>query len=318
MRSVFPSLDILKMDISVPHVLGYLEEHGDRPLDVDIATTQFPHPMIGDYLTREELEIQVIFGDAEATRLEEKAAEWIQKASSNEYQAADNLERFYWTSSKMRAAYGGGNRGSSPSQSDVERRISGYKGLSHYNPEAHWRLWSDRWLSSADLGAMCGLTSPSLGVRLRRGAVLLTYPLKGVVGSSRAACAALLMHIIASDAAVRYVGLSRPIHLQNKNTRTCVQGDEGKVPFVSAGLDGTGQIVGQSDTGVDRYSCFFIDPEHPPCESSSVDKPAVDLRQRKVVQYIDYSGSSGDYAQGHGSHVSALLIYSTYILYVLP
>lgn len=32
-------------------------------------------------------------------------------------------------------------------------------------------------------------------------------------------------------------------------------------PFSDAGLDGKGEVVGVSDTGVDELSCYFMDPK---------------------------------------------------------
>ena len=71
----------------------------------------------------------------------------------------------------------------------------------------------------------------------------------------------------------------------------------------SLGLDGEGQIVGVSDTGIDENSCFFRDSYHGKVIKSSIDNPQVDHKNRKIVEYITYSDNYGDVEAGHGSHV---------------
>ncbi len=70
-----------------------------------------------------------------------------------------------------------------------------------------------------------------------------------------------------------------------------------------AGLDGSGQLIGVADTGLDRGSCFFSDPLGQVAASSTL-QPVSDFRFRKVVQYIyDESGDAFDIEEGHGTHV---------------
>lgn len=63
-----------------------------------------------------------------------------------------------------------------------------------------------------------------------------------------------------------------------------------KRPFWEMGLDGTGELVGVGDTGLDVKSCFFWDPDH-----------SVGYDHAKVLGYrgfADYEDTSG-----HGTHV---------------
>jgi hypothetical protein len=118
-------------------------------------------------------------------------------------------------------------------------------------------------------------------------------------------CFAALLNVILEEEEVLKVALTSPPKLQNNNARGIVQtGSIGSEIYINAGLNGTSIIVGVSDTGIDEMSCFFKDHSRGKVPRSSVEKPYTDTRYRKVVQYISYSGSSGDYSDGHGSHVS--------------
>eukprot|EP01032_Pedospumella_encystans_P012778 gene12778-14757_t len=119
------------------------------------------------------------------------------------------------------------------------------------------------------------------------------------------ACFAQLIAVISGDAQVTRVALSRPMQTLNILARQITQlGTLGTEPFTTLGLDGTGVVIGISDTGIDETSCFFRDTTHGPVPRSSIQHPITDNKYRKVIQYISYSGSSGDYAAGHGSHVA--------------
>ncbi|KAK3276892.1 hypothetical protein CYMTET_15065 [Cymbomonas tetramitiformis] len=67
-------------------------------------------------------------------------------------------------------------------------------------------------------------------------------------------------------------------------------------PFWAAGLQGTGQIVGCGDTGVDMDSCFFRDDTG----------QSIGAAHRKVVLYNDF-GDTID-SDGHGTHVSGSIL----------
>ena len=69
---------------------------------------------------------------------------------------------------------------------------------------------------------------------------------------------------------------------------------------IVAKLDGTGEIVGVADTGLDVDTCFFHDAE------VAVPYDRVDMRHRKIVQYITAGGDRLDKpgSAGHGTHVA--------------
>ena len=80
----------------------------------------------------------------------------------------------------------------------------------------------------------------------------------------------------------------------------------------------SGQVVGLSDTGIDEHSCYFRDEEHgqvrlhpssvcvsipllspfPQVPRSDVDHLIVETKFRKVIEYVNFSGSAGDYKSG--------------------
>ena len=78
-------------------------------------------------------------------------------------------------------------------------------------------------------------------------------------------------------------------------------GEKGDTPFIDEGIDGTGEVVAISDSGLDVDNCYFIDPDN---GSPPIGSP-VDLKFRKIVQYTKHpNGDSSDYEDGHGTHVA--------------
>lgn len=65
------------------------------------------------------------------------------------------------------------------------------------------------------------------------------------------------------------------------------------------GLDGSGIVVGVSDTGIDMTHCQFYDA------NVSTPYDVIDLTHRKVVTYITHAGDLGDDEKGHGTHVAS-------------
>ena len=122
--------------------------------------------------------------------------------------------------------------------------------------------------------------------------------------SSNGACLLRFLRAVSADIAVTKISLTPRLRLQNINARGYTQsGAAGVEPWSNLNLDGTGQIVGVSDTGIDENSCYFIDKVHGPVIKSSIEDPVIDTNNRKIVEYITYSGDSDDVSQGHGSHV---------------
>ncbi len=66
---------------------------------------------------------------------------------------------------------------------------------------------------------------------------------------------------------------------------------------VHTGLDGTGQVVGVLDTGLDMSNCYFSDPDN------AMKFNTLNSNHRKVIYYNDYADGTDD-GGGHGSHVA--------------
>ena len=123
-------------------------------------------------------------------------------------------------------------------------------------------------------------------------------------GDKNAFCLMHLVRAISSEIAVTSISLTPPIRLLNYRARLITQsGNSYTEPWSALGLDGSGQIVGVSDTGIDENSCFFIDKVYGKAMKSSIENPKVDHKNRKIVEYITYSGNDNDIVSGHGSHV---------------
>jgi subtilase family serine protease len=85
-----------------------------------------------------------------------------------------------------------------------------------------------------------------------------------------------------------------PLELVNDTSRWTIQSYvPGSTPMSDGGLDGSGEIVGIGDTGLDYDGCYFRDPSGAP----------VGLTHRKVAGYVPFAdGWDNDF--GHGTHVS--------------
>lgn len=76
-------------------------------------------------------------------------------------------------------------------------------------------------------------------------------------------------------------------------------------PLWAIGVNGSGEVAGVADSGLDMYSCYFLDPSGPVTKTSKSQylggTITTDPGQRKVVQYIAYADDS-DEVGGHGTH----------------
>jgi subtilisin family serine protease len=94
------------------------------------------------------------------------------------------------------------------------------------------------------------------------------------------------------------VALFSPVSMCNFATRWITQAyTTQETPLSAAGLDGTDQIVGVGDTGIDADSCFFADV------TSAVPFRSVNYLHRKIVAYWP-DADSADTVEGHGTHVA--------------
>lgn len=124
-------------------------------------------------------------------------------------------------------------------------------------------------------------------------------------------CLFIFIYSLIEQSEVSVVAISPSLRLLNSNARPIVQSGialaHGSTHY-DAGLNGYGMIVGVCDTGVDQNSCFFEDKVLGKVPVSSAEAPAAHPQYRKVIQYVNYSGSSGDWASGHGSHVCGTVL----------
>jgi hypothetical protein len=133
--------------------------------------------------------------------------------------------------------------------------------------------------------------------------------LDAVPASYRQSCVlSLFSHFLtAYSATVADIHLRFPKHTTNHHNKGVVQtktfSQRFYHPYHLVGLDGTGQIVGIGDTGIDELSCFFRNSDSSKVARSTYHAPTFDLTKRKVIQYIAY-GDDTDLNKGHGSHVA--------------
>lgn len=83
----------------------------------------------------------------------------------------------------------------------------------------------------------------------------------------------------------------------------CQSGSWDDKPFTSlqVGLNGTGQIIGFSDSGVDMSSCYFYDADVPLVLNT------VNTAHRKMVYYYSTQADGYDNGDCHGSHVGGTI-----------
>lgn len=112
------------------------------------------------------------------------------------------------------------------------------------------------------------------------------------------------------DKRIGWVELQVPYHPLNKFATATVRSGINLQPVqLPAGLDGTGQVLAISDTGLETNNCFFYDPSGVKVPTIATQSVPVDTQHRKVRAY--WSGAGGDFRDigseaagaGHGTHV---------------
>ena len=132
----------------------------------------------------------------------------------------------------------------------------------------------------------------------------------------------LIVNYLANQAAVKYIERRMQFQTMNMHASLVVkgayQGESIHDGLQRKGLNGTGQIVGIADTGIDFDSCFFNDPSQQVyvCRNCymynyggcSLQCPP-QTSHRKIVSYNSFTppppaALSYDSLHGHGTHVS--------------
>lgn len=290
-----PIPSILKVDSSIHHTLS---SH---------LSPQAPgrHPILADLQSDQHFAIDVYF--RRPVSREQKAVlykGWQDSWSSGRLQHLSALLTDLFPATKA--------AGSKPIRSNSPRAsgqiafpevhtVQSTEEVSMFAVWAHFADQLDRRTSAQSLSL---IGCRPISVRYHKHGLAMHLPLM----EDPAECIAVLSATILSEQEVIKIALTKPMQLLNNNARPIVQsGSTAQEIYTHLGLNGSNQVIGVSDTGIDEQSCYFKDAVHGAVPRSSLESAHTDNKYRKVIQYISYSGSSGDYADGHGSHVSGTL-----------
>ncbi len=119
---------------------------------------------------------------------------------------------------------------------------------------------------------------------------------------TNASCALVLLLAISANPDVCSLDVRREVEPSNRIASFMVESEiQNEYPFRARGIDGTGETVAVSDTGVDSDNCYFYDPEKPQPVGFTFDASA-----RKIDQYVPFVDTR-DYLYGHGTHVAGTI-----------
>eukprot|EP00977_Amphora_coffeiformis_P002808 scaffold528_cov165-Amphora_coffeaeformis.AAC.20 len=118
-------------------------------------------------------------------------------------------------------------------------------------------------------------------------------------------CLQMLLADIALQDDVCFVGAYEDPQILNDLASGIIQsGSPGSKPMYDVGLDGSGQVVALSDSGIDIDNCYFYDSDQStPKSPIGTVKGPVNPLARKVIQYVSFADDS-DYANGHGRSIA--------------
>lgn len=302
---------LLKLDVSVLATFYWSERNqltsvNECSVDVESAFHQLLcHPIIHDLPTNNRLELSISFESSTTTEIMTSLASLWQMA---------NLPND--AINKWNPAF------ESSSSSDAFRRLSPHERISSKKGEliihhssmspqdiAYHETLSSMWTSllrkSGDSVQHCRWEDTFDSPQYRHEHILVQLKHSHESFIPRSHCFFHFVTMIAESSAVTRLAVSSPLRLLNNNVRGLVESGFPNVePLSSVGLTGQDIIIGIADTGIDENSCFFRDDNLGMIPRSLPSNPLVDFRYRKIIQYVNYSESNGDYSQGHGSHVS--------------
>ena len=272
-----PISNMLKMDHSILKVLEWLHSFNDVLTDEQITSLENSHPIIKNIKDNKNIEISMIYRDIDLKRKQNETGHYLINDLLTSLSTTEKKNRFleesFWT------------------------RTSSHEGKMQ-------KLWGKfREHMNCD-SKLFEVYHHNKNIRVKMSKVFLQDYKNQYNAIAKCLCFATL--VIASDHAISRVAFDRPLHLLNNNAKMITQSASplSTSEFESYSLNGLNQIIGICDTGIDMNSCFFRDEINGHTIPSSIEKPKTYLHYRKIVQYINYSGSDGDMADGHGSHVS--------------
>eukprot|EP01034_Spumella_vulgaris_P024397 gene24397-30741_t len=328
---------VTKFDSSISSFQRALYVDGLRS-NVSSTTRRGSHPVLTQLVNGvTSIGLSVMFRrDSSLLEQQRAYAHWQERLLSSDVSLCDQaMGSIFWTTAPedvtlraQRMPYLAGMRADIPSRSHRRttdrnshpnlQTSSGDAEAVHSEQHGRWSAWHRNirrriQQSGEAIASDCGFDQ--LKVTHRRNSLFVELPSvllpslgeEGTVDSS--ACFALLVSTIATDLLVTRLALVPQMHTLNNNARVTVQsGASGGVESYSlVGLNGTGEVIGVSDTGIDENHCFFRDDTLGKVPRSGVESTVIDHRFRKVVQYVNFSSSGGDYAGGHGTHVAGSL-----------
>ena len=134
------------------------------------------------------------------------------------------------------------------------------------------------------------------------------------VAEERDACWLTLLAHLSSRREVLLVAPKPELKPHNYFAARITQGGsyDASTTFWDLGVNGSTQVVGVADSGIDENSCLFYDSENGHVTRTTKDGDSkVDTNQRKLIQYVEYADGE-DETYGHGTHVAGSIAGKMY------
>ncbi|CAM9757487.1 unnamed protein product [Phaeothamnion confervicola] len=243
--------------------------------------------------------------EAEAT-----AAEWL--ADLQRHGGRRLRERHLWAREGLKEGVADVDAAADAKPGETADAAAAARGLREAGRTEAWR----RLLTGLD-GGGCDFSRVVPAAVPRGHQVILSFPAAATAAGAgispsvsvpSGACLSALLAHLSTQQEVSYIEPRQRAFTFNLNAAWVAQsGTQDYWPLWDAGLNGTGQIIGVADTGVDISHCDFRESDGSSVAASSWSSPVTDLSRRKVVQYISFVDGY-DAAGGHGTHVAGTLV----------